>query len=376
MKRKLLYETIYNDLLDGIRNGTYPPGSRLPSEKELSEKYDVSRITSKKSLEMLADENLITRMPGRGSYVLGEDDQKKMVQERKEIQQPGEQKHLVGVVMDAFGPVFGIEILLGIEFECRKRGYDMLLKCTYGDMEEENRAVRRMVELGVEGIILMCVQGENYNAEIMKLTIQGFPMVLVDRRLRGLPIPFVGTDNYQAAKELTDYLIEEGHKKICFLSQELSRSSAVTERFEGYRDSNLEHGILTNENLWMTDINALLPQMEDREEALEQSYGRMEKYIRENPDITAFFAVNREIACSVYEILRKMGLEEKKEVVCFDGLEERGVPIFTYVSQGQYLIGVKAVSILDNEIKGKEVSEKRYIPYRMVYGKGLRPADQ
>ena len=80
MKRKLLYETIYNDLLDGIRNGTYPPGSRLPSEKELSEKYDVSRITSKKSLEMLADENLITRMPGRGSYVLGEDDQKKMVQ--------------------------------------------------------------------------------------------------------------------------------------------------------------------------------------------------------------------------------------------------------------------------------------------------------
>ena len=147
MKRKLLYETIYNDLLDGIRNGTYPPGSRLPSEKELSEKYDVSRITSKKSLEMLADENLITRMPGRGSYVLGEDDQKKMVQERKEIQQPGEQKHLVGVVMDAFGPVFGIEILLGIEFECRKRGYDMLLKCTYGDMEEENRAVRRMVEL-------------------------------------------------------------------------------------------------------------------------------------------------------------------------------------------------------------------------------------
>ena len=228
MKRKLLYETIYNDLLDGIRNGTYPPGSRLPSEKELSEKYDVSRITSKKSLEMLADENLITRMPGRGSYVLGEDDQKKMVQERKEIQQPGEQKHLVGVVMDAFGPVFGIEILLGIEFECRKRGYDMLLKCTYGDMEEENRAVRRMVELGVEGIILMCVQGENYNAEIMKLTIQGFPMVLVDRRLRGLPIPFVGTDNYQAAKELTDYLIEEGHKKICFLSQELSSASRGT----------------------------------------------------------------------------------------------------------------------------------------------------
>lgn len=65
-----MYETIYNDLLDGIRNGTYPPGSRLPSEKELAGQYGVSRITSKKALELLAERRVISRMPGRGSFVL------------------------------------------------------------------------------------------------------------------------------------------------------------------------------------------------------------------------------------------------------------------------------------------------------------------
>ena len=80
--------------------------------------------------------------------------------------------------------------------------------------------------------------------------------------------------------------------------------------------------------------------------------------------------MNREIACSVYEILRKMGLEEKKEVVCFDGLEERGVPVFTYVSQGQYLIGVKAVSILDNEIKGKRYQRSAIYRTGWYMGKG------
>ncbi len=370
MKRQLLYEVIYDDLRRGIQDGSYPPGSRLPSEKELSEKYNVSRITSKKSLEMLADENLITRKPGKGSYVLGDGDPTEVLQEKKETEG---RRHLVGVVMDAFGPAFGCEMLMGIEYECRKRGYDMFFKCTYGDMEEENRAIRSLVELGVEGIILMCVQGETYNAEIMKLALQGFPMVLVDRKLKGLPIPFVGTDNYRAAKELTNYLIEEGHRRICFLSQSLRRITSVTERFEGYRDSQLEHGILTNEDLWMTDINSMLPRMDDRQEELEQNMSRMEKYIQDNPDVTAYFAVNLNIGMSVREILEKMGLDEEKEVVFFDGTEDKCKPYLTHMLQGEYLIGVTAVNTLDDRIKGKEVPEKRYIPHQLVYGKGIRP---
>ena len=71
MKKEPLYLKIYNDLLQGMQQGTYPAGSRLPSEKELSQQYEVSRITSKKALEMLSDRNLIARMPGKGSYVLG-----------------------------------------------------------------------------------------------------------------------------------------------------------------------------------------------------------------------------------------------------------------------------------------------------------------
>ena len=68
--KAFMYETIYNDLLEGIRNGTYPAGSRLPSEKELAGQYGVSRITSKKALELLAERGMISRMPGRGSFVL------------------------------------------------------------------------------------------------------------------------------------------------------------------------------------------------------------------------------------------------------------------------------------------------------------------
>ncbi len=45
-------ENGYRDLLTGIRDGKYPKDSRLPSEKELSQAYGVSRITSKRALEV------------------------------------------------------------------------------------------------------------------------------------------------------------------------------------------------------------------------------------------------------------------------------------------------------------------------------------
>lgn len=63
------YLQIYEQIYKNIETGFYQPGAKLPSEKELSQNYAVSRITSKKALEMLADQGYIVRQPGRGSFV-------------------------------------------------------------------------------------------------------------------------------------------------------------------------------------------------------------------------------------------------------------------------------------------------------------------
>ena len=231
MERELLYQKIYNDLLEGIRTKRFPEGSRLPSEKELAEQYNVSRITSKKALEMLADRNYITRKPGKGSYVLdltGMENEKQLnpLPERKDNGGKG----LIGVVFDSFGPIFGCEMVGGIERECRKQNFHMILKCTYGNREEETKALEELISLGVEGILLMCVQGEHYNEYVLKLSLENFPIVLVDREMAGLPIPCVTTDNFQAAKDLVNLLIEKGHKNICFLSHPIIQTTYASAR--------------------------------------------------------------------------------------------------------------------------------------------------
>jgi GntR family transcriptional regulator len=58
------------DLLRGrIREGAYAPGSRMPSESELSEELGVSRATVRTALAKLAVKGLILRKQGDGTYV-------------------------------------------------------------------------------------------------------------------------------------------------------------------------------------------------------------------------------------------------------------------------------------------------------------------
>ncbi|MEM9045613.1 MAG: GntR family transcriptional regulator [Pseudomonadota bacterium] len=62
---------VYLSLRDGISNGSYRTGDLLPSENRLGELYNVSRITVRRALDVLAAEGRIQKRSGAGSMVLG-----------------------------------------------------------------------------------------------------------------------------------------------------------------------------------------------------------------------------------------------------------------------------------------------------------------
>jgi GntR family transcriptional regulator len=64
-----LYSQIETMLLEQIRAGKYPPSTQVPSEIELSEKYEISRMTARKALDHLVSQGLLYRRKGKGTYV-------------------------------------------------------------------------------------------------------------------------------------------------------------------------------------------------------------------------------------------------------------------------------------------------------------------
>lgn len=64
-----IYFQLKNLLLEEILNGTYPPGSRLPTEHELCARLGVSRTPVSRALSELADEGVILRKRRSGTFV-------------------------------------------------------------------------------------------------------------------------------------------------------------------------------------------------------------------------------------------------------------------------------------------------------------------
>lgn len=63
------YQIIEDDIIDGINSGKLPPHAALPTEAELSLKYNCSRVTVRQALSNLVFKGFIYKNQGSGSYV-------------------------------------------------------------------------------------------------------------------------------------------------------------------------------------------------------------------------------------------------------------------------------------------------------------------
>jgi GntR family transcriptional regulator len=64
-----LYLQLQNRLRSKIDSGEWKAGTKIPSEAELSGKYNISRITVRMALSALVNEGLLEKKQGKGSFV-------------------------------------------------------------------------------------------------------------------------------------------------------------------------------------------------------------------------------------------------------------------------------------------------------------------
>ena len=365
-----LYQMIYNDLVEKIQSGQYKGGDRIPSEKELAEEFNVSRITSKKALEMMADKGLIDRAPGRGSFVKDESDTEQRKMQRKSSGLNKTQGKLIGVILPDFSESYGTALLSGIEKEAFDENCFIVMKRSYGRQEIEENVIDAMLELGVDAIIIMPVHGELYNRKLLRLTFDGFPIVSVDRCLKGIPISFVGTDNIGASVKATDYMLNLGHKNIAILTPPYHNTSAIEERIEGFIKSHAEHGVGIDKSIWLTDLLSTMPGKYTKEN-INIDIQKIVNHIKDNPQITCIYAVEYNIALLAMKAANSIGKEIPREIsiVCFDSPRNHADEyVFTFVRQKETEMGQKALRLLLNQMRAKDDIKKIYLDADLVIG--------
>ena len=239
-KENFLYKKVYSDLKGKIISRQFPPNAKLPKEKELCETYQVSMITVKKALELLAEEKRIVRVPGKGTFVAeeptGQGKTEECSEEDKNRQQAKGRTGLIGVILEYAMPSFGIDLMFELDRAAREAGYRICVRFSYSDRERESQEIEFLMSLGVEGLIILPCHGSYYNTALLKLVIDKFPVVVLDKKLEGIQVSSIRTDNRDAIYRLIDYLGDQGKRRIGIITVDERGTISLKERRRAFRE--------------------------------------------------------------------------------------------------------------------------------------------
>ncbi len=319
---RLLYEAVHSELRDRIVNGTWSAGSRIPSEQELSHEFEVSRITINRALQMLAWEGIVERRPGRGTFVSQESTQKtrnnlgdpdispNLQNPQGLIQVDNPASPLIGFITTA---LYATAFVEGIEEEIRKCGAILAVGLSSGDPVREAHLLQQFSTNRVDGIILCPSNGEEYSNELLTLRLRDYPVLLLDKFLPGLTLPYVTGNNEMDSYLLTQFLFQKGHRTIAFCSTPIKHTVTLEARLAGHERAYSESRMARDPSLVLTVPHEL----QLNSEAVQQLLG---PFLRQHSTVSAILVASNALARSVYLALQALQIKvpEAMSLACFD----------------------------------------------------------
>ena len=356
-----LFRQIVEALRSELSDERIRAGEQLPSENQLARQFGVSRITAKKALDELAIAGLVRRIQGKGTFALSQDGGA-----------PGRSSadQLIGFLLPGFAEPYGLRLLQSIEACTQEVGAHLIVQRTFDSAERETAAIRALLRLKVQGLIIFPVHGEHYNPTLLKLVLAGFPIVLVDRYLRGIPACSVFTDNRDAAATLTAHVLAEGYRHVAFASPPVEHTSTIEDRVLGLETTLARRGLVPEGTL--TLYSSLPTLMADD---IREDEARVRRFLLEHPAVDAFITSEYNLAVVVSEALAAAGkrVPEDVAVACFDAPTQLlQAPLFTHIQQAEQAMGELAVELLSAQLRGERVPNEHSLPFTLIRGRSTQ----
>jgi LacI family transcriptional regulator len=128
-----------------------------------------------------------------------------------------------------------------LQNELSKGGYTLLLACSEYNPEQEYEQVRKLIERGVDALILV---GEAHHIDLSELLEKNrIPYVNTFVYNPVTHGTCIGPDNRKALYQLTSYLISLGHKDFGVVAQSEQNNDRAQARLQGIRDALAENSI-------------------------------------------------------------------------------------------------------------------------------------
>lgn len=267
---------------------------------------------------------------------------------------------VIGVIVPEFVHYYFSTILKGIEEEAEAHGYRVMVAQSGEQYEREVRLCQSFYENKVCGIIVSQAKDTHHYEHFQRLIDAGVPLVFYDRICTGVNASRVVVDDYTGAFNAVEHLIRTGCRRIAYYGSQMNLEIAKN-RFNGYKDALLKHGLPFDECLTRIcdnrmDAEIITPELFDGD------------YY---PD--AFFAVNDDTAIGILHAVKRMGLRVPEDIsICGFTNGDRAMacdPMLTTVEQRGVMVGEEAASILIGHVEGTipmDKAERRIVRTRLI----------
>ena len=254
----------------------------------------------------------------------------------------------IGVVIPELNNIFCAEIITGMEDILRSHGYATIVCDCRTDKKLEREAVEFLIRRRVDGIINMPV--DETGAHLKRFQKTGRPIVLIDRRIQGIPCDSVLVDNQKAAEEAVELFIEKGHRNIGIIGGPEGIFTAE-ERLAGYCTALEKAGIsIKNSLVYRGDYT------------IKGGVRGLEELVRNNPDMTAVFVTNYEMTMGAMIGVNELGIQVPGQLsmIGFDNLPFARAcrPKLTIVSQPTDGIAREVARIMLERLEKREAGSE------------------
>lgn len=214
----LKFEALAEQLRRRVLAGTWPVGSKLPTERELMAATGLSLTTVRRAYDTLVGDQLIVRRRGAGTFVAP----------RHHATGPALR---IGIMLPEAHSYFGTAVR-GIEETLTAAGATLALVITEYHVHREDDALASLLHDGVHGLIAVPVLTQDPGKDTLRLERvleQPVPLVLMERRLpcvRALDdTEHVVSDHAGGAADAVRHLADLGHERIALVHRQRAYTS-------------------------------------------------------------------------------------------------------------------------------------------------------
>lgn len=349
------YKRIADELRHEIATGGYQDGQALPTEEMLRARFSVSRQTIRQAIAQLADDGLVRRVRGSGTYVAHGP--------RRRAGTPA-----IGVITTYITDYIFPSIVRGIEGALSASGCLMTLAATYNRVDHERELLQRFLASPIDGLIVEGTQTALPNPNLAlyeKLRERNIPFLFINGYYPELTrAVHVVTDDAEGGRMAARALLDAGHARLGGVFKRDDMQGRL--RHQGFCE------VLERRGLPVSERDVLWFSTENQRSFLDEREGAMFlDGLRERVD--ALVCYNDEAALHVVEHLKGCRLPDDLSLLSFDNSAYASLcrPKLTSLDHPKDAFGRLAAEKLMRMVAGAR-EESAAMPWTLVERESVR----